>query len=63
MSDMPTEVPKWFDDPEAPWPCPCGRPPFGEMVQFESEDGSTMLVHMECALAGGAFSVEQDDGS
>lgn len=59
---MTIQIPKWFDDPEAPWPCPCGRPPFGQMVPVKSEEGSTILVHYECALIGGVFDGMINDG-
>jgi len=41
-------VPKWFDDPDAPWPCPCGRPPFGQMIIVELDDGAKFRCHIEC---------------
>lgn len=53
-------VPKWFDDPDAPWPCPCGYPNYGPMFLVESETGATMLVHSECAAQAGLLG--EDDG-
>lgn len=42
------DIPKWFDDPEAPWPCPCGLSPFGKMVIIETESGSKIMAHQAC---------------
>lgn len=47
------QVPKWFDDPDAPRPCPCGRPPQGPMVLFETEEGGTIVLHLTCAQQAG----------
>lgn len=58
MSGM--EVPKWFDDPEAPWPCPCGYPNYGPMLLFEKDDGGKLLVHIECAEQAGLMENDGD---
>jgi hypothetical protein len=54
------EVPKWFTDPEAPRPCPCGYPAYGRMLLFESDDGGKIIVHVECAAQAGLLG--EDDG-
>lgn len=56
------EVPKWFDDPEAPWPCPCGQPPYGNMLLFEKEDGGKIIVHVECAMRAGMMGDTDGEG-
>jgi hypothetical protein len=53
------EVPKWFDDPEAPRPCPCGMPPHGPMLLAELAEGGTIMMHLSCAQSMGAM--EDDD--
>jgi hypothetical protein len=53
------EVPKWFDDPDMPRPCPCGRPPHGPMLLAELAEGGTIMMHLSCAQSMGAM--EDDD--
>ena len=55
------EIPKWFDDPTAPRPSPCGKPSEGQMVLFQNKEGATMLIHLSCAQQGGLLG-EDDDG-
>jgi hypothetical protein len=44
------QIPKWFDDPDAPWPCPCGDPPYGTMMLAEDEEGGRYLLHERCMM-------------
>ena len=55
------EIPKWFDDPEAPWPCPCGHPPYGPMLLAEREDGAKVAFHLECARQVGIIGESDGD--
>lgn len=59
ITKMTIQVPKWFDDPDAPRPCPCGRPPYGPMMLAETDDGGTIMVHAMCAHQLGML--EDDD--
>jgi hypothetical protein len=59
LNGMSLQVPKWFDDPDMPRPCPCGRPPHGPMVLAEMEDGGRIMIHASCAARMGM--IEDDD--
>jgi hypothetical protein len=54
------EVPKWFDDPDMPRPCPCGMPPHGPMLLAELAEGGTIMMHLSCAQSMGAM---EDDST
>lgn len=54
-------VPKWFDDSDAPRPCPCGYPAYGPMLLFEQEEGGKIMVHVECARSAGMIGEHDGD--
>ena len=59
-NSMSMEIPKWFDDPDAPWPCPCGHPPYGPMLLMENEEGAKIMVHVECARQAGLLDEDEN---
>lgn len=41
-------VPAWLDDPEVIGPCPCGRPPKGEILLVQGDVPLSRWFHPEC---------------
>jgi hypothetical protein len=54
------QIPKWVDDPDAPRPCPCGRPLTPPLVLVELADGAKVLAHLACVQ--GAMGQEDEMG-